>query len=144
MSIEKKCRGCGTNVPVNAPFGHCPKCLLDLGFGPIHESSEPPSAAPFSAPTGRAFGDYELFEQIGRGGMGVIYKARQVSLNRFVALKMVSSGEFASPTMVHRFHLEAEAAANLHHPNIVPIYETGEHHGQHFFSMELIDGAGVD
>ena len=129
-------------MPANAPFGHCPKCLLELGFGPVPEALEAPS--PPDPPGARSFGDYELLEQIGCGGMGVIYKARQVSLNRRVALKMIRAGEFASPTMVHRFHLEAEAVANLHHPNIVPIYETGEHHGQHFFSMELIDGAGVD
>ncbi|MCI0746715.1 MAG: protein kinase [Verrucomicrobia subdivision 3 bacterium] len=141
MPATRKCRGCGADVPANAPFGHCPSCLLELGFGPLPEGVEatrPPAGG------GRAFADYELFEQIGRGGMGVIYKARQVTLKRLVALKMVKAGEFASPTLIQRFHLEAEAAANLHHPNIVPIYETGEHDGQHFFSMELIDGAGLD
>jgi ABC-type phosphate/phosphonate transport system substrate-binding protein len=142
MSATRKCRGCGADVPFNAPFGHCPKCLLELGFGPQSQEAE---ASPPPAPAaGRAFGDYELIEQIGRGGMGVIYKARQLSLNRLVALKLVNSGEFASPMMVQRFHLEAESAASLHHPNIVPIYETGECRGQHFFSMELIEGAGLD
>ena len=142
MPATHQCRGCGADVPVNAPFGHCPKCLLELGFGPAADLAETPS--PPTLVAGRSFGEYELIEQIGRGGMGVIFKARQRSLNRLVALKLVSSGEFASPTMVQRFHLEAEAAASLHHPNIVPIYETGEIHGQHFFSMELIDGAGLD
>ena len=142
MPAMRQCRGCGTDVPANAPFGHCPKCLLELGFGPVPEDLSALSAA--APKEGRTFGEYELLEPIGRGGMGVIYKARQRSLNRLVALKMVNTGEFASPEMVQRFHLEAEAAANLHHPNIVPIYETGEHQGQHFFSMELIDGTGLD
>jgi len=139
----RKCRGCGADVPNNAPFGHCPKCLLELGFGPLPEAPDAPPPAP--APAGaRRFGDYELLDQIGRGGMGVIYKARQVTLNRLVALKMIRAAEFASPTLIQRFHLEAEAAAGLHHPNIVPIYETGEHEGEHFFSMELVDGFALD
>src|SRR6266545_972780 len=142
MPTTRKCRGCGADVPTNAPFGHCPKCLLDLGFGPLPEEIGQPSRA--KAGSDRRFGEYEVVEQIGRGGMGIVYKARQVALNRLVAIKMVNAGEFASPIVIQRFHREAEAAANLHHPNIVPIYETGEHQGQHFFSMELIEGAGLD
>jgi tetratricopeptide (TPR) repeat protein/tRNA A-37 threonylcarbamoyl transferase component Bud32 len=87
-----------------------------------------------------SFGDYELISPIAKGGMGVVYKARQRKLNRIVAIKMILAGQFADQTDVDRFYQEAEAAAALSHPNIVGIYEIGEVSGQHFFSMEYIDG----
>jgi len=91
----------------------------------------------------RYFGDFELLQILGQGGMGVVYKARQQSLNRMVAIKMIRAGTWASDDEVRRFRNEAESVANLDHPQIVTIHEVGEHDGRHYFSMKLIDGPSL-
>jgi predicted Ser/Thr protein kinase len=96
-----------------------------------------------SSRTARIFGDYELLAEIGRGGMGVVYRARQTNLDRLVALKMILPGELASDDDLRRFHTEAEATARLQHPGIVRVHEVGEVDGRLFYSMDYIDGSSM-
>ncbi len=105
--------------------------------------SEDPSRAIGDGARIRRFGDFELLRVIGQGGMGIVYEARQQSLNRMVAVKMIRAGAWAGDDEVRRFRNEAEAVANLDHPQIVTIYEVGEHDGRPYFTMKLVDGPSL-
>ncbi len=113
-------------------------CTARLTFALAPECSEIPGPG-----VGIDFGDYELIEELGRGGMGIVYRARQRGLDRIVAFKMILAGRFAGPSQIQRFHAEAMTAASLTHPNIVAIHEVGEMQGHHFFSMEYVDGKNM-
>jgi len=130
MPAAQTCAKCGTPRTVAVLGGLCPACLGRVALDPAPAELE-------------QFGDYQLQGEIARGGMGVVFKARQISLNRTVAVKMILAGIYAGVEEEQRFRAEAQIAARLRHPNIVAIHEIGLRDGRHFFSMEYVEGRNL-
>jgi tRNA A-37 threonylcarbamoyl transferase component Bud32 len=148
MNSTQRCKECGKQA-TELVDGVCPRCqsinaaTLTPNPGGLDETLAPSNTVRSSGAFSGDFGEYELMEEVARGGMGVIYKARHRKLNRIAAVKMILRGRFSSDEELQRFHVEAEAAARLDHPGIVPVYEIGECEGQAFFAMKFIEGGSL-